>query len=127
MSIKTDAQNAALDALQDVAEQVLEQARRNTPVGDPRLDPDPGRSLKRSGRIERDGNGFVVIFDGPYAAKQHEDLQLKHPRGGGPKFLERAVLQVVPSVEGVVASRVRARTATGLSGTAGRSHHARRS
>lgn len=38
------------------------------------------------------GNGELVgevVVDQPYAQYQHETMDLKHPRGGGPKYLER--------------------------------------
>lgn len=120
--LETRAHEASLDGLFDIARAVLEQAERNLPVGDPRVDPDPARSLKTSGKITADGAGFIIEFEGPYAAKQHEDQRLNHPRGGGPKYLERALLEVMPAAEGVVASQVRARMASGLSSDPGRPH-----
>lgn len=113
----------AFDGLEDVAKRVLAAAQDNVPVGDPAEDPDPGVSLRESGRIDRHGNGFIISFDAPYAAKQHEDLRLKHPRGGGPKYLERALTEMAPTIERFVASKVNARTATGLLSDPGRSHH----
>lgn len=112
--IEQPARQASIDALQDLAVAVLLQARANTPVGDPKLDPDPAVSLAESGRIKRDGNGYIVIFDAPYAAKQHDDMRLDHPRGGGSKYLERALMDVMPRMEGAVASKVRARYASGV-------------
>lgn len=112
--LEQNMEDAALDALHETCRDVVRQAIENMPPGDPRLDPDPNVSLADSVRIERDGNGFVVIVDTPYAAKVHEDLHMKHPRGGGPKYLERAVTQEIPQVEGVVASKVQARLARGL-------------
>lgn len=123
MSIKSDAEEGLYEALEQAGNRVLDQAERDMPVGDPRLDPDPGTALRRAGRVVRDGKGVIVVIDTPYAAKQHEDMTLDHPRGGGPKFLENAVTRIIPELEGIVASKVRARTATGLSGTASRSHH----
>jgi hypothetical protein len=104
----------AMDGLEAVAQEVLKAAQANVPVGDPAYDPDPEVSLAASGHIERHENGFVVIFDTPYAAFQHENQRLDHPRGGGSKFLERAVTEIVPTVDKVVASRVEARLASGL-------------
>lgn len=111
------------DGLEAAAHQVLEEAKRNAPVGDPATDPDPSMTLADSGHIERHGDGFIVSFDTPYAAKQHEDMHLKHPRGGGPKYLERALTGVLPSLERVIASKVEARLAGGLLSSATRSHH----
>ena len=90
------------------AEAVLAESNRNAPKGDPKLDPDPGTSLEESGRVERTPTGYRVIYDADYAAYQHENLHIRHPRGGGPKFLERAVLTLAPQVDRFVATAVQA-------------------
>lgn len=101
----------AKKGLAEIAVHVLEAAKRDVPVGDPALDPDPSVSLKESGKIELHAGGRFasVTFDTPYSAKQHEDMRLKHPRGGGPKFLEGPALQAIPLLEGAIASEVRKR------------------
>jgi hypothetical protein len=94
---------------------VLEEAKRNLPIGDPDQDPDAHVTLAESGHVEVVPNQFGttvrVSFDAPYAAKQHEDLRLKHPRGGGPKYLEHAVTAVAGKIPGLVAARVDTQTA----------------
>lgn len=102
------------DALKDVAEKVVEKAADNVGVGDPAVDPAPAVALARSGHLEQDGDGIIVIFDTPYAAAQHENLGAEHPRGGGAKYLERAVTEIVPSMDQVIASKVDARLTAGL-------------
>lgn len=114
--------DALQDGLRDFALLVLQEAKRNAPIGDPDLDPDPGLALAESGRVRPDGVGFVVEFTAPYAAKQHENLHLKHPRGGGAKYLERAVTTLAPSIEHIVASKVDARMASGLASDPQRPH-----
>lgn len=59
--------------------------------------------LKASGRVEQDGRGAYITFgrddDGDehhapsnqYVLVQHEDMDLNHPNGGGPKWLELTV------------------------------------
>ena len=37
-----------------------------------------------------------VEFDQAYAHKQHEDMLLKHPHGGGPQYLRRALFGNIP-------------------------------
>lgn len=37
-----------------------------------------------------------VVIDQIYAKDQHESLHYKHPRGGGAKFLERALFEGAP-------------------------------
>jgi hypothetical protein len=108
------AQGAFQSALRDVAENVLEKAADNVGVGDPAVDPNPAIALAESGHIEQFGDGFVVIFDTEYAARQHEDIHAKHPRGGHAKYLERAVTEVVPTMDRVIASKVEARLNAGL-------------
>lgn len=94
---------------------VLEQAKHNIGVGDPAEDADPNVALAESGHIRPDGDGIVIVFDTPYAAKQHEDQHLRHPRGGGPKYLERALTDVIPHLQNIVGSAVHSRLASGLS------------
>jgi hypothetical protein len=118
MSIGDEAARIAHDAFQaalrDVAETVLEKAADNVGVGDPAVDPAPAIALAKSGHIEQFGEGFVVIFDTEYAARQHEDIHAKHPRGGHAKYLERAVTEVAPTMDQVIASKVEVRLAAGL-------------
>jgi hypothetical protein len=90
---------AGEQTVEDVARQVLAEAERDLPVGDPADDPDPSVALKRRGQIVHVDGGVIVEFRTPYAAKQHEDLRLKHPRGGNPKFLEAAVTRAIGGVE----------------------------
>lgn len=48
-----------------------------------------------------------IVVDGlPYAVRQHEDLTLRHD-DGGPKFLERAVVETREQVVQIVAAAVR--------------------
>jgi len=51
----------------------------------------------------------VIEFDTPYAVVQHENLTFNHPRGGGPKYLENAMMQANPA-ELIQAGRVVMRT-----------------
>lgn len=58
-------------------------------------------ALRDSGHVEPpvfadDGVRVTLGFGGAaqdYALIQHEDMSLHHPNGGGPKFLERPLLQ----------------------------------
>jgi hypothetical protein len=100
--------DGGVDGLYEIAVEVLEGAKANIGVGDPELDPNIAVSLRESGRIVKSGAGWIIVFETPYAAKQHEAQGFKHPRGGGAKFLEKEVIQKIPQIEGVVASAVRA-------------------
>jgi hypothetical protein len=96
---------------------VAEEAKKLMPVGDPQYDPDPNVSMRDNIDVQVIPNQFGALVritvDTPYAAKAHEDLRLKHPRGGGPKFLEHAMTALAPTMGNVGGSRVDAETATG--------------
>lgn len=54
--------------------------------------------LVASGEVVQDGIGAAVAYSATnpkdgynYAIKQHEDMDLNHPNGGGPKWLENAM------------------------------------
>lgn len=56
-----------------------------------------------------------ISFNTPYAAYQHERLDLEHPRGGEAKYLEHALLSHAGEFAPFVAARVKAATkAAGL-------------
>lgn len=94
------------------AKTVLELAKRNAPIGGPE-DENRG-ALRESGHLERDGTLVQIVFDVPYAAKQHEDLRLRHPHGGGPKFLESALKTLAPKLEQAVAGQIVSRQKRGI-------------
>jgi hypothetical protein len=102
---------AAVVGLEEVGHVILETAKHEIPVGDPAVDPDPNVSLRDSGHVEveRAGRSVVIVFDTPYAAKQHEQQRYAHPRGGHAKFLERPLMAMLPRIEGILASEVRKR------------------
>lgn len=104
-------------AVRDLADEVLDRARRDAPPS-PEDDPDPSVNLREGGRVERVSEGvYDVVFDEPYAAKIHEDQRLKHPNGGGPKFLEKNVQiaagRMPEKIAAGVRSTMRSRTGTG--------------
>ncbi|MEJ7790181.1 MAG: hypothetical protein WKF29_09900 [Thermoleophilaceae bacterium] len=106
---------AMADALQEAAERIHDHAAELAPKTDPEHDPDPAVTLAESGRVEmsEDGLSASVIFDAPYAAKQHEALHFKHPHGGQPKYLENALKAEIPGLAGIVAGKVRAQLKDG--------------
>lgn len=103
--------DGAEEGLLALAHLVAARADANVGRGDPNLDPDPSVSLHAE--VVRDGLGYVIVYNEPYAAKQHEAQGYRHPRGGGAKFLERAVIEFVPKVDEIVGSRVKARVGGG--------------
>jgi hypothetical protein len=90
--------NAIQDCLLHIAEEVRHTTINNIPVGDPDLDPDPNYALKDHVVIRLYGNFVSITVEGLYALKQHENQSFEHPRGGEPKFLERAVASILPSI-----------------------------
>ena len=101
---------AGYEALSIVAAEIVKNAIENLPIGDPADDPDPSVALRDSFRVTvgqqrnalgqfASGRQVTISVDTPYAVKQHESFHLQHPRGGGPKFLEKAVLAAGPEMQ----------------------------
>lgn len=115
MSLGDDLRRAAEmgldDALVDAAQLVVDRAIELMPEHDPVRDPNEAINLADAISIEPDPEGrtLMIVVRAPYAAKQHEAKHFDHPRGGGPKYLERALLEIVPEFPQMIASRVRAR------------------
>lgn len=99
-------------AVRELAEATLDRARLDAPPSPaPGEDPDPSTSLRMGGRVEKVRPGvYEIIFDEPYAAKQHEAQHFDHPHGGGPKFLEKNIQIAANQLEGKLALSVRSVT-----------------
>ena len=90
------------EAAYEVANEVLELAKT--------LAPRETGALIESGHVEANKGkiGAVVIFDTTltnptrkdfnYAYEQHENMEYKHPNGGGPKYLEKAYEAFRPTI-----------------------------
>ncbi|WZH52912.1 MAG: minor capsid protein [Nocardioides alkalitolerans] len=74
---------AAAAAVVEVAEDALTEASDDVPV-------DQG-DLRRAGEVlaVSDECAAIVAYDIPYAARQHEDTTLNHPRGGEAGWLRK--------------------------------------
>lgn len=96
-------------ALLEAAYALGKAAQRNMPVGDPSQDPDVGTALRDSINIAPlpGGHSVRVSVDTPYAAKQEFDLRLQHPRGGGARYMGRALAEIAPRLDSIVAGKVR--------------------
>lgn len=105
--LKSTVIEAARGGIEGLARDVLKDAQRQVPKGDSTLDPTPDVSLARSGVVVAVDDGVVIDFQTPYAAKQHEDLRLRHPRGGNARFLEIAVAQNTRAMQRAVGQAVR--------------------
>lgn len=66
-------------------------------------------TLERSGTVTVDeaaGEG-AVSYDTPYAARQHEDMTLRHDAGRSAKFLEGPLAEETPTILAIIAAQVR--------------------
>lgn len=81
--------------MNSIANDVLLEAKRQVPV-------DKGM-LRRSGvkLVGWIGDRIVanISFNTPYAAVQHEDRTLRHPRGGKAKYLEDPLRAFAPQMK----------------------------
>lgn len=94
---------AAMDALEDAGEFLLEEANRTVPIEE--------GTLARSGQVTRDDRkGEVwVTYDTPYAVRQHEDTRLRHDPGRRAKWLERTFKEQGGRVGKFLADRTKRR------------------
>lgn len=83
---------AVQDALNEVAQQILERSQDLVPVRT--------GALRDSGYITSGDQGgypsVTITYGGgdvDYAYKVHEDLEMRHPNGGQAKYLEQAVIE----------------------------------
>lgn len=87
------AKAAAERAVDKVTAAASGEAQRNAPVefGDLRANV----TIKDA---ETHGNSTraTFTFEEDYAAVQHEEMGFQHPRGGGPKYAERALIRHAP-------------------------------
>lgn len=133
---KQEIAKALLGAVVDGAEDVLTEAIDETPIDtgtlrrsgfvSVRKPPNPeaiyaaarssvsdnagGSKSTRKKLTKADLSATVVYitFNTPYALRQHEDLNLNHPRGGGPKYLENPFNRNKKKILRLAATRVRA-------------------
>lgn len=67
------------------AEHILGESNKTAPIEE--------STLIRSGTVSTDPGKFTaaVSYDTPYAARQHEDMTLRHDQGRSAKYLENAM------------------------------------
>ncbi len=93
-------EQAAQDGLREVAKLTLERSNEMSPTLTGESD--------ESGFIDVDDLSVQVGYTSFVSLRQHEVLDYDHPRGGEPKFLEKAAAEMEPQVEQVMAAKVRA-------------------
>ncbi len=87
-------------AIQDAAEMLLEQANRTVPIEE--------GTLMGSGAVSVDPDALLaaVSYSGPYARRQHEELNYRHAAGRRAKWLERTFAEQQRRVLALLASRL---------------------
>lgn len=78
------------------AEHLLGESNKNVPHEE--------GTLERSGTVSTDPANFTaaVSYDTPYAARQHEDMTLRHNKGRTAKFLENAMNSEVKTAAEII-------------------------
>lgn len=90
---------ATRSALGKGAAYLLAQAIPRTPIQD--------GPLRASGGTDVADDRASVFFDTPYAARQHEEVGWRHPKGGQAKYLENTVIEERGRAQDIVAAEVR--------------------
>ena len=78
------------DAVHSELQDILVKSKALVPVED--------GDLRDSGTVTVNNTEGVVSYNTPYAVRQHEDMTLRHPRGGQAKYLERVLPKNVQSL-----------------------------
>lgn len=106
-------EEAGGDVLDALGQMLKQMTIADIPKGDPSVDPDPSYSLADHVIVRRYGNTVSVAVEGPYAVRLHENMQMQHPRGGTPKYLERNATALVRELESRLAGEVARTFASG--------------
>ena len=91
-----------------VARNELEKIAAETLATAQRYCPRETGTLAESGKVIQTSEGAEVAFDAPYSIFVHERLDVQH-QNGGPKFLERATLEIAPTVAPRMAAELEAK------------------
>jgi hypothetical protein len=97
---------AAANGLRVGAEHVLEESRRLVPLEE--------GTLERSAQVTTSDDGMTaaISYGTPYAAYQHERMDLRHPNGRQAKYLETPLNGEREVVGELIARTVRAEAGT---------------
>lgn len=101
---------AAERAVSVAAHDLLGRAQRAAPVEEGTLRASGVVEMEEHARGALPGHAIVatVSFNTPYAARQHEEITWKHPRGGKAKYLEDELKAMTPRYERVIGESIRA-------------------
>lgn len=86
-------------AVADATEHILEQANRTVPIEE--------GTLMRSGEADSQGLKGTVLYDTPYACRQHEDTRNRHDPGRRAKWLEKTFQEEEASVKEFLAQEIK--------------------
>jgi hypothetical protein len=83
------------------AEHLLGVANEKVPIEE--------NTLEKSGTVSTDPENFAaaVSYDTPYAARQHEDMTLRHDEGRTAKWLENAMNAEVETAAKIIADTIK--------------------
>ena len=98
--IQVDIQGELKDWLEDVGADLTGEAQRRAPK-------DEG-TLRASGYWEVEGEMVRIVFDTPYAAVQHENIDFSHKEGEA-KYLEKPLKEKQADYYASLAARLRRR------------------
>jgi len=92
---------AAMEAINTGAEAILTDAIDEAPI--------KSGTLRRSGGVSwgLDRESVYVSFSTPYARRQHEELDYRHPRGGKAKYLEDPFNRLKVKVQRMAANAIK--------------------
>lgn len=94
---------ATVEAMRVIGEDLLGRSQRDAPVEE--------GTLRGSGQthttVHADSVETEVSFDTVYAARQHEEVTWKHPKGGKAKYLEDNLKAMAPRYLSALAAAVR--------------------
>lgn len=82
------------------AEHILGESNKRVPIEE--------STLMRSGTVSTDPGTFTaaVSYDTPYAARQHEDMTLRHDQGRSAKYLEGAMNAEVQTAAEIIRATI---------------------
>lgn len=96
---KRQFRKGASKGLRKAMEHLLGESRRVVPIEE--------GTLERSGAVAMDGLEGAVSYDGPYAVRQHEELDWRHDPGRQAKYLEGPLVTESPTMHALIAAEVR--------------------
>lgn len=92
----------ALHELKLCCEDILSESKREVPW--------ESTHLLQTGTVEKatEDDAFIIGYNTPYAARQHEDMTFHHPKPGTKaKYLEDPAMRIAPTIAATIANALR--------------------